>query len=42
MLCSTCNRALGWYENNQQKVTEYLQSTEDFQKVLEKIDKKIQ
>ena len=41
VLCSTCNRALGWYENNIEKVNLYLEKYNNFELVLSKVDKQI-
>ena len=30
LLCQVCNRQLGWYENNKEKVNEYLQKQKPF------------
>lgn len=41
VLCSTCNRALGWYENRIEKVHDYLEKYNDFKVVISKIDNRI-
>ena len=38
VLCSTCNRALWWYENNQENIKRYLQDSSNFENVLWKIN----
>lgn len=41
LLCSTCNRALGWYENNIDNIRNYLSETGDFKKVVTKINDRV-
>lgn len=38
MLCSPCNRGLGWFEKNQESVFKYLDKTKDFKVIQKNID----
>ena len=38
VICSTCNRALGWYENNASRIKEYLFTNNDFKNVILKVN----
>lgn len=38
MICSSCNRSLGWFENNREEILRYLESTKDFEDVKKKVD----
>lgn len=41
LLCSTCNRALGWYENNIDAVKNYLSENNNFDRVIQKVEGRI-
>lgn len=41
LLCSTCNRALGWYENNIDNIRNYLSETSNFEKVVAKVNDRV-
>ena len=39
VLCSSCNRCLGWFEKNRENALEYLEKYDDFNNVTKKVDK---